>query len=98
MRHIIFAISAALFAVAASAATFHWKDNAAMLTGKLGVYENVVGRDTMPFYLDLGFTKTEVGAVVKLFGTWAVILGGLLGAGIMLRIGTAGGGRLCGKG
>ena len=28
MRHIIFAISAALFAVAASAATFHWKDNA----------------------------------------------------------------------
>ncbi len=46
---------------------------------------------TMPFYLDLGFSKTEVGAVVKLFGTWAVILGGVLGAAIMLRIGTIGG-------
>lgn len=46
---------------------------------------------TMPFYLDLGFTKTEVGAVVKLFGTWAVILGGVVGAAIMLRIGTIGG-------
>lgn len=46
---------------------------------------------TTPFYLDLGFTKTEVGAVVKLFGTWAVILGGVVGAAIMLRIGTIGG-------
>ncbi|MDO5675728.1 MAG: AmpG family muropeptide MFS transporter [bacterium] len=46
---------------------------------------------TMPFYLDLGFSKTEVGAVVKFFGTWAVILGGVAGAAIMLRIGTIGG-------
>ena len=46
---------------------------------------------TMPFYLDLGFSKTEVGAVVKLFGTWAVILGGIAGAAVMLRIGTTGG-------
>ena len=34
---------------------------------------------TTPFYLDLGFTKTEIGAVVKLFGFWATIIGGLLG-------------------
>ena len=33
-------------------AVFHWKDNAALLAGKLGVYENIVGRDTMPYYLD----------------------------------------------
>ena len=46
---------------------------------------------TMPFYQHLGFSKTEVGAVVKLFGTWAVILGGVAGAAVMLRIGTAGG-------
>lgn len=46
---------------------------------------------TMPFYLDLGFSKAEVGAVVKFFGTWAVILGGVAGAAIMLRIGTIGG-------
>ena len=46
---------------------------------------------TTPFYLDTGFSKSEVGAVVKLFGTWAVILGGVLGAALMLRIGTIGG-------
>ena len=46
---------------------------------------------TMPFYLDMGYTKTEVGAVVKLFGTWAVILGGIAGAAIMLRLGIIGG-------
>lgn len=41
---------------------------------------------TMPFYLDLGFTKTEVAAVVKLFGFWATIGGGLLGGLILLRL------------
>jgi PAT family beta-lactamase induction signal transducer AmpG len=42
---------------------------------------------TMPFYLDIGFTKTEIGAVVKLFGFWATIAGGLVGGLIMLRLG-----------
>ncbi|MDJ0862563.1 MAG: AmpG family muropeptide MFS transporter [Gammaproteobacteria bacterium] len=42
---------------------------------------------TVPFYLDLGFTKTEIGAVAKLFGLWATILGGLAGGIIMLRTG-----------
>jgi PAT family beta-lactamase induction signal transducer AmpG len=42
---------------------------------------------TTPFYLDIGFTKTEIGAVVKLFGFWATILGGLLGGVLILRTG-----------
>jgi PAT family beta-lactamase induction signal transducer AmpG len=42
---------------------------------------------TTPFYLELGFTKTEIGAVVKLFGFWATIGGSLLGGVLMLRIG-----------
>ncbi len=42
---------------------------------------------TMPFYLDLGFSKTEIGAVAKLFGFWATITGGLAGGVIMLRLG-----------
>lgn len=46
---------------------------------------------TMPLYLDLGFSKSEVGAVVKFFGAWAVILGGVIGAALMLRIGIVGG-------
>lgn len=42
---------------------------------------------TTPFYLDIGFSKTEIGAVVKLFGFWATIAGGLIGGIIMLRLG-----------
>ena len=42
---------------------------------------------TTPFYLDIGFSKTEIGAVVKLFGFWATVVGSLVGGVIMLRIG-----------
>jgi PAT family beta-lactamase induction signal transducer AmpG len=42
---------------------------------------------TTPFYLDIGFSKTEIGAVVKLFGFWATIAGGLAGGLMMLRLG-----------
>jgi len=42
---------------------------------------------TTPFYLDIGFTKTEIGAVVKLFGFWATVVGSLIGGVIMLRLG-----------
>jgi len=41
---------------------------------------------TMPFYLEVGFTKTQIGAVVKLFGFWATIIGGLGGGIVMLRL------------
>lgn len=42
---------------------------------------------TTPFYLDIGFSKTEIGTVVKLFGFWATIVGGLTGGLVMLRLG-----------
>lgn len=42
---------------------------------------------TTPFYLDIGFSKTEIGAIVKLFGFWATIAGTLIGGTIMLRLG-----------
>jgi len=42
---------------------------------------------TTPFYLDIGFSKTEIGAVVKLFGFWATIIGSLLGGILMFRLG-----------
>jgi len=42
---------------------------------------------TTPFYLSLGFSKTQIGAVAKLAGLWAVLAGGLLGGIILLRIG-----------
>ncbi len=42
---------------------------------------------TMPFYLDMGFSKTEIGTIVKLFGFWATIAGALIGGVLMLRLG-----------
>jgi PAT family beta-lactamase induction signal transducer AmpG len=40
-----------------------------------------------PFYLDMGFTKSEIGTVVKLFGSWATIAGAVFGGLWMLRLG-----------
>ena len=40
-----------------------------------------------PFYLDLGFTKTEIGVVAKNAGLWASIAGGMLGGLWMVKIG-----------
>ena len=40
-----------------------------------------------PFYLDMGFTKTQIGVVAKNAGLWASIFGGMLGGLWMVRIG-----------
>jgi MFS transporter, PAT family, beta-lactamase induction signal transducer AmpG len=42
---------------------------------------------TIPFYLDIGFSKSEIGAVVKIFGFWATIAGSIAGGVMMLRLG-----------
>ncbi len=57
-----------------------------ILLYKLG--EAMATSITTPFYLDLGFSKTEIGVVVKLFGFWAAIAGGTLGGILILRWGT----------
>ncbi len=44
---------------------------------------------TTPFYLELKYSKTEIGAVVKLFGFWATIIGGTIGGVIIMRLGLA---------
>ena len=41
---------------------------------------------TIPFYLDIGFSKTQIGTVVKLFGFWATIGGTIIGGVMMLRL------------
>jgi PAT family beta-lactamase induction signal transducer AmpG len=40
-----------------------------------------------PFYLDMGFTKSEIGLIAKNAGLWASVAGGLLGGLWMFRIG-----------
>jgi len=51
------------------------------------VGEMMASQMTTPFYLELGFSKTEIGTIVKLFGFWATVIGGLLGGVLMLRLG-----------
>ena len=51
------------------------------------VGDTMASHMSVPFYLDIGFSKTEIGAVVKLFGFWATIIGGLLGGILILRSG-----------
>jgi PAT family beta-lactamase induction signal transducer AmpG len=40
-----------------------------------------------PFYMDLGFSMTEIGLIAKHAALWPAILGGLLGGVIMIRLG-----------
>ena len=41
----------------------------------------------LPFYLDVGFTKTEIAGVSKLFGVWVGIAGAFIGGAAVVRYG-----------
>lgn len=56
-----------------------------MFLYKLG--DNMATALATPFYLEVGFTKTEIGLVAKNAGVWSAIIGGLLGGFIMIRLG-----------
>lgn len=40
-----------------------------------------------PFYLDMGFSKTEIGLIAKNAGLWPSVIGGLLGGVWMFKLG-----------
>ena len=40
-----------------------------------------------PFYLDMGFSKTDIGLITKHAGLWPAVIGGLLGGLWMVRLG-----------
>ena len=56
-----------------------------MVAYKLG--DNMATALATPFYLDLGFSMTEIGLVAKHAALWPAIAGGLLGGLLMLRLG-----------
>ena len=62
-----------------------WIALAFILLYKIG--DTMASSMTTPFYLEMGYSKTEIGAVVKLFGFWATIAGGTIGGLIIMRIG-----------
>ena len=56
-----------------------------MFLYKLG--DNMATALSMPFYLDLGFSKTEIGLVAKNAALWPAIIGGIIGGVLMIRLG-----------
>ena len=56
-----------------------------MVAYKLG--DNMATALATPFYLDLGFSKTEIGLVAKHAALWPAIFGGLVGGVLMIRLG-----------
>jgi PAT family beta-lactamase induction signal transducer AmpG len=55
-----------------------------MFLYKLG--DNMATALATPFYLDMGYTRTEIGSVAKVAGLWSMIAGGILGGAIMLKV------------
>ena len=55
-----------------------------MFLYKLG--DNMATALATPFYLDMGFSRTEIGSVAKIAALWASITGGILGGIIMLKV------------
>jgi len=56
-----------------------------MLLYKLG--DSMATALSTPFYLDLGFTKTQIGTVAKVAALWSSIAGGTVGGLLMLKMG-----------
>jgi PAT family beta-lactamase induction signal transducer AmpG len=56
-----------------------------MFLYKIG--DNMATALATPFYLDMGFTKTEIGVIAKNAALWPAIIGGMLGGLLMIKIG-----------
>ena len=55
-----------------------------MFLYKLG--DNMATALATPFYLDMGFSRTEIGSIAKAAALWAVIAGGVIGGIAMLKL------------
>ena len=55
-----------------------------MFLYKLG--DNMATALATPFYLDMGFSRTEIGSIAKIAALWSSIAGGILGGLIMLKL------------
>jgi len=55
-----------------------------MFLYKLG--DNMATALATPFYLDMGFSRTEIGAIAKVAALWSVIAGSVIGGLAMLKL------------
>ncbi len=67
---------------------YRWQ--AALVLGLIAVYrisDVVMGIMANPFYVDMGFTKSEVAAVTKFYGVIMTLVGAFVGGVLALRLG-----------
>ena len=55
-----------------------------MFLYKIG--DNMATALATPFYLDMGFSRTEIGSIAKVAALWSVIAGGIIGGIAMLKL------------
>jgi PAT family beta-lactamase induction signal transducer AmpG len=55
-----------------------------MFLYKLG--DNMATALATPFYLDIGFSRTEIGSIAKVAALWSVIAGSIIGGAAMLKL------------
>lgn len=51
------------------------------------VGDSMAGSLTTPFYMELGFTKSDIGTIAKLYGFWATLGGALIGGLVIVQLG-----------
>lgn len=51
------------------------------------VGDTMAGAMTLPFYLEVGFTKTQVGLITKGWGLFATLFGAFVGGSLILKLG-----------
>jgi PAT family beta-lactamase induction signal transducer AmpG len=64
-----------------------------MIFGFIGVYrltDFTMGTMTNPFYIDLGFTLTEIAQIIKIFGLLSSLLGVFIGGIVVAKLGRVG--------
>lgn len=69
-------------------ARYGW--TALLILAAIGAYripDYVMGVMANPFYLGLGFAKSDIATVSKLYGIWMTIAGALIGGALAVRIG-----------
>ena len=58
-----------------------------LFMGLFKISDQMIGVMALPFYLDCGFSKTEIGAVSKIFGVWIGIAGAFAGGAVVVWLG-----------
>lgn len=51
------------------------------------VGDTLAGAVSTPFFMELGYSKAEIGSVAKIFGFWAILAGAFAGGAIIVKAG-----------